>query len=123
MTQLYRNINGQRVPMTPEEAAEFEASRLPPPPTVQDVKTEAGRRILERYPEWRQANMTARAVQLVDIKLERELTAEEVAEEAALKASWAWISTVRLTSDAIEQMDPIPQGFDADGRWPAWLKG
>jgi len=94
------------------------------------VKEEAGRRIRAIYPDWRQANMTARAAELariqqglmrdVDCNLiaARTLTAEEVAEEQVINAAWVWIKAVRAASDTIEALDPIPADYDADARWP-----
>lgn len=81
------------------------------------VKFEAGRRILEKYPQWRQVNMLARSVELTRKGVA--LTAEEQAEAASLEAAWAWIKSVRTASDAIEALSPIPADFASDHRWPA----
>jgi hypothetical protein len=84
------------------------------------VKAEARRRILERYPDWRQTNMVARGVELQDIwRTVGSWTAAEQAEADALKASWSWIKSVRAASDAIEAMAPIPADYTADSYWPA----
>lgn len=92
---------------------------------VVEVKAEAGRRILERYPTWKQANMNMRATELVDIRVDRELTAEETAERLAMLSAAAWIKDVRAASDAIEAALPDDaEGLcafiaaTADG-WPA----
>lgn len=82
------------------------------------VKNEARRRILLNYPEWMQANMTARAVELQDIfRQNDEWTVEEQAEQTALLAAWAWIKGVRMFSNTIENMDPIPSDFTDDSYW------
>lgn len=78
---------------------------------IAEVKAEAGRRILALYPTWKQANMNMRATELVDIRLDRELTMEETAERDALLAAAAWIKDVRAASDAIEAALPD----DAEG--------
>lgn len=93
------------------------------------VKTECRRRIIERFPDWKQANMTARSHELDRIqsgfmrdadgnRLEaRDLTETEMAEERAIGQAWAWIKAVRAKSDEIEALDPVPDDFDADERW------
>ena len=78
---------------------------------IGEVKAEAGRRILQRYPTWKQANMNMRATELVDIRLDRELTPDEAAEREAMLSAAAWIKDVRAASDAIEAALPD----DADG--------
>lgn len=92
---------------------------------IAEVKAEAGRRILERYPTWKQANMNMRATELVDIRLDRELTEHETAEREAMLSAAAWIKEVRAASDAIEAALPDDaEGLcafiaaTADG-WPA----
>ena len=83
------------------------------------VKEEARRRILGRYPDWKQINMTARAGELIKLMVVKgSLTEAEQAEVAALEAAWAWIKAVRARSDEIEAIDPIPADFAADSRWP-----
>lgn len=82
------------------------------------VKAEARRRILAAYPEWQQANMTARGVELLQIQVARGLSDRERAEVAALQEAWDWIKAVRVTSDTIEALDPIPDDYDDDERWP-----
>lgn len=92
---------------------------------IAEVKAEAGRRILARYPTWKQANMNMRATELVDARVDRELTAEETTEREALLAAAEWIKSVRAASDAIEAALPDDaEGLcafvaaTADG-WPA----
>jgi hypothetical protein len=82
------------------------------------VKAEAQRRIFARYPQWRQANMTARGVKLLR-KGEPNWTAAEQAEAVALDVAWLWIMSVRAASDALEAMVPIPVDYIADSYWPA----
>lgn len=84
------------------------------------IKTEARRRILARLPDWKQANMTARGVELQDIwRRNGAWTPEEQREADALNATWSWIKAVRDASNAIEALDAVPDDFDADKRWPA----
>lgn len=83
------------------------------------VKNEARRRILDRFPEWKQANMTARGVELQDIwRRVGSWTEGEQAEADALTGAWAWIKAVRSASDEIEALEAVPVDFDADKRWP-----
>lgn len=93
------------------------AVRRSVPDQIMAVKAEAQRRIYAIYPQWKQANMTARAVELVR-KGETNWTAEEQSEAAALDAAWAWIKSVRVASGAIEEMNQIPADYAADGYWP-----
>lgn len=92
--------------------------------TVVAVKVEASRRILSVYPLWRQSNMTKRACEIVDIRIDRALTEEEEAERQALKAAAAWVDTVRAASDDIEALIPNDaagiSAFDvaAHSAWP-----
>lgn len=99
-------------------------------PSAVDVKTEARRRILGRYPEWMQNNMVARSAELHriqsgmmrtaagDVVAARQLTDIEIAEEKAISAAWDWIKRVRTASNGIEALDPIPEDFADDSRWP-----
>lgn len=83
------------------------------------VKIEARRRILDRFPDWKQANMTARGVELQDIwRRTGAWTEGEQAEADALTGAWAWIKAVRAASDAIEALEAVPSDFDDDSRWP-----
>lgn len=89
----------------------------PPPPDVSDVKFEAMRRILEIAPEWRQRNLTARAVVLTQ-KGQASWTVEEQAEWDAGMVLWQQIEAIRAASDAIEAMTEIPQDYTSDIYWP-----
>ena len=60
------------------------------------IKTAARQIILSRYPEWRQANLTARAVELVS------LNETSGAEWQQMQSIWAWIKDVRARSDLLE---------------------
>lgn len=67
---------------------------------VQAVNIEAGRRVAERIPTFKQLNMLARAVELTD-KGKGSLNAAEAKERADILSAWAWIKTVRDESDRI----------------------
>jgi hypothetical protein len=87
--------------------------------TPQDVKAEAQRRIYERYPEWKQANLLARGVELQDAwRVNGEWTAEEAADAQTCRDAWDWIKSVRDASDAIEATAPIPRDYRSDQYWP-----
>lgn len=105
-------------PFTEDEVAALRAD------AIQAVKAEASRRILERYPTWKQANMNMRATELVDVRLERELTTEETTEREALLTAAAWIKAVRTASDDIEAALPddaeaLSAFSAAAAGWPA----
>lgn len=70
---------------------------------IAEAKAEAQKRIFAIYPQWKQANMTARAVELQDIWRDvGEWTAQEQAESTALKAAWDAVNAIRTASDLIE---------------------
>lgn len=98
-----------------EEVAEMRAAKL------QAIKDEARRRILARYPEWKQLNMTKRAMQLVDIRHDRLLTEVEEFERQALIAASAWVDAVRTRSDELEAQVPAdPAGIYAFDPLAGW---
>lgn len=99
------------------------------------TKTEAQRRILARYPQWKQANMQARSDELGRVESgryrdgagvlqpARGLIAEEISELASFSAAWSWIKAVRVASDLIEadirlNDDPANINVVTDSRWP-----
>jgi hypothetical protein len=94
-----------REAMTEEEALElltnppldgFKAER------ITAIKSEAQARIYTKVPAWKQTNLLARSIELRDIKEERSWTAEEAAQDAAIKALWAAVKQIRLDSDTAE---------------------
>lgn len=115
----------------------------PPPPREQTIerkrsetKNYAQRLIWSRYPQWRQANLQARCVELLAIEAgqmrgpsgelvpARALTASEQAELAAILQAWAWIKAVRAVSDQIEKQieaaeDPQSVPIETNPLWPS----
>ena len=81
-----------------------------PDPTVDQVKAEAARRVLEVAPEWRQRNLAARMAELF-LKGVQNWTAEEQAEVDAGQAVWDQIKCIRAASNALEAMTPIPSDY------------
>jgi hypothetical protein len=65
------------------------------------IKAEARRRIVQRLPEWKQANMIARMTELLKIGA-GSWTPENQAEVAALEYLWDWVKAVRAKSDELE---------------------
>ena len=103
--------NGETRAATPEELTGFARAQI-----TDLIRSEARRRILARIPDWMQANMTARAVQLV------QLGQTDGAEWAAMQAAWGWVQATRqhsndLTVKAVASDDPL--AFDYSGGWPA----
>lgn len=82
------------------------------PPTQEQIdgqilaaKYAAREQILARYPEWRQANMTARAVELLELKAAgAKWSPEEQVEVNEIRAAWQWIKERRAQSDAEEKV-------------------
>ena len=58
-----------------------------------EVNTLAGEKILALYPQYKQANMTARYVELMKLN---ELTSTEA---LAIEAAWDWIKAIRAQSN------------------------
>jgi hypothetical protein len=76
--------------------------------TVEMIKAEAGKRILVRYPQWKQANMTARMVELNKIRASvGSWTAGEQIEVDVIQSAWDWVKSVRSASDALELTLPV----------------
>ena len=78
---------------------------------VARVKAEAGRRILAMCPQWKQANLTARMVELMPGRIAGTLTQGEQSEIAGAEAIWAHIKAIRAHSNTLET-DP------GAGPWP-----
>ncbi len=72
------------------------------PSQVEIIKGRAAETIRLRYPDWKQRNMTARAVELLFIKSQREHTKEEQLECDEIIAAWEWIKQVRADSNREE---------------------
>ena len=94
--RVFQPTVGQAVITDTRPLAEAKVER------IAAVKDEARRRILAIAPEWKQANLTARAAELTDIKHGRALTGPEQAEETAIRAVWSQIKAIRTASDAAE---------------------
>ena len=85
--------------------AEYEAT-VPKENKKIEVKTEARRRILEIVPDWKQSNLNARMNEL-NKKVSIDggtLTADELAEVAAMHALWDQAKSIRNKSDALESV-------------------
>lgn len=94
-----QEMTDAEVAASASRAAAHEASIMPA--KIIATKTEARRRILAFLPEWKQANLTARAVDLMDIG-RANWTAGQLAEWDAGAALWERVKAIRAASDAIE---------------------
>ena len=97
--------------------AEIAAAMLPAAKAqrIAQVKAKAREKILARMPEWKQANATARAVELVS------LGQASGAEWTAMQAAWAWVKSVREYSNALEAQinaSDDPATVDIATGWP-----
>lgn len=81
-------------PDIPIEQAQYER--------IAAIKAIAQERIYAIVPAWKQTNLLARSIELLDIKEEREWTDEEIAQDAGIKALWAAVKAIRLASDVAE---------------------
>jgi len=98
---------------------------------ILEIKTEAGRRIVEAYPEWRQRNHMAAIIDIqnkelaaLKAKTSYTLSADELAIVAAAQAAKTEIFNIRAKSDELEaSLDSMTQeqleAFDAtdDNNW------
>lgn len=90
-----------------------------PPPTVDAIKDEASRRIVQIAPDWKQRNLTAQAVILAkQVADGTPLSPEQQAAWDAGEALWARIAAIRVRSNEIEAMEPIPLDAFDDSYWP-----
>jgi hypothetical protein len=79
-------------------------------PTVEDfaaaqiarIKADCGDAILVRLPIHRQLNYQQRAIELLDIRRERGLTAEEAAERDFIMVERDWLNAMRVESNRLE---------------------
>lgn len=79
------------------------------------IKIECGRAIEGEYPLWKQANLMARAIELLDIRRDRLLTEAEIAERDAIEAARDWIKRQRVESNRLETLvATIREGHDSD---------
>ena len=78
--------------------AQIAAAALPAAKAAKktEIKAAARAQILARYPEWMQANLTARAVELVSLG---QTTGPEWGQ---MQAIWGWIKATRARSDLLE---------------------
>ena len=68
------------------------------------IKKKAGKAIINKVPEWKQANLTARALELTEkLATGQTLTAEERVELNAIKQTWAEIKAIRESSNQAEK--------------------
>lgn len=101
----------QQIAAAQQLLATFDLTR----PQPSEIKLEAQRRILARYPIHAQLNALARSTELM-LQGQANWSAAEATEAAALLQMRAWIKSVRDVSNALEQSRPAD--FAADARWP-----
>lgn len=77
------------------------------------VKAEAENRILSKYPLWKQNNMLAEKM----ILLNKSRTAEEEQQLADIEEGFAFINNIRQRSGVVESMDPIPENYRSNEYW------
>jgi hypothetical protein len=84
------------VPDPAETLAEKKARRK------MEIKGTTAQTILGSFPDWKQRNMTARAAELVDLKIAGPLSTGDQAELDDLLAKWNWVKSVRDASNTVE---------------------
>jgi hypothetical protein len=89
-----------------------------PEPTADQIKAEAGRRIIAICPEWKQRNHIA--TDLTYTKIIQDggtLTTEQESARVEIESVWESIQSIRTKSDEIEAMSPIPADYTDDSYW------
>lgn len=96
-----------------------DAKTLPlAPVSIDAIKDEAHRRIVAIIPEWKQRNFLATGLTYSQILQEGgSLTAEQQANRTHMESVWAQVQAIRLKSDEIESMSPIPNDYKNDAYW------
>ena len=70
---------------------------------ISQIKREAAERINDICPDWKQSNLTARAVELINSRaINGELTQSEQSEWSNMMQIWQAIKQIRLDSDTAE---------------------
>lgn len=87
------------IPPTAEEVAALAYKHQH---VAQMVKDEAGRVITDRFPMWKQINMSGRAIEILEKIVRGVATAADVEEGDQIKLAFTWVKSVREKSDAIE---------------------
>lgn len=90
---------------------------------IASIKAEAQSRIIAvtgggEFWREKQMNMTARFSELLDIERDRELTAQEAGEKAALKNFWAVVKAIRTRSNTLESDYLSGLVIDINAGWP-----
>ena len=90
-----------------------------PPISVADVKAEAARRIEAIMPDYKQRNVMAWGLETIMAYGPNPANwpTELQAVNNQAQAAWAAIKAIRVRSDEIEAMSPIPADFRDDGWW------
>lgn len=83
---------------------------------VPRIKAEASALILAAFPDWKQRNMTARGVELLQKQVAGSLTSDETSEIGLLHQAWSWIKSIREHSNALEA-ELASLDFDALVEW------
>lgn len=90
----------------------------PSPPTVAQVNAHAELRITTFCPLWKQSNLQARSLELLEKKTGiLGLTPAEEDEADAIKDVFNHINALREDSDVLTAMDPIPFDYEDDSHW------
>jgi len=100
-------IDVEERPFTEQEIAQL----------IQAIKAEAARRIEKRFPVWKQSNATIRALSLLRAG-EANWDADQQQQAEDDEKEFLWLESVREASNQLEDMNPIPEDFTADGYWP-----
>jgi hypothetical protein len=105
VVQVWTAIRRDDIPTVEDFAAE----------KITQIKTACGEAILIRLPVHRQLNFQRRAIELLDIRRERELTQAEAAERDALTAERDWLEAMRAESNRLEDaVNAVVAGDDSD---------
>ena len=86
---------------------------------ITEIKDEANRRILAVLPEWKQRNLTAQSVKLINAGRTRSLTAEEENQLSDIENVWdTLVKPIRDYSDELENRVNAGEAVDIHVGWP-----
>ena len=86
---------------------------------IADIKAEANQRIIGALPEWKQRNLIARGVELLDLQIGGQvLTPTEEAERVSIKSAWDQVKNIRNYSDFLESEVDAGRYVDISDGWP-----
>lgn len=90
---------------------------ISPPPTAEMVDAEAQRRTDAIFPAEKRDETSLHGVALL-MKGQANWNTADLTAVAAADALWSQVEPIRAAAEVIKAMDPIPDDYADDSRWP-----